>query len=195
MKKETIQMKYLVASDIHGSAFYCKKMLEAYEREQADRLVLLGDILYHGPRNDLPLEYAPKTVISLLNEHKDKIIAVRGNCDAEVDQMVLDFPIMADYTVLQLVPGCMIYLTHGHIYHENHLMPMQAGDILLHGHTHVLRAEEKDGIVILNPGSISIPKEGNSPSYAVLSLNSEKDNKICFTIKTLDGEIIKEYTV
>lgn len=179
-------MKYMIASDIHGSAYYCKKMLEAYDREQAEKLVILGDILYHGPRNDLPLEYAPKTVIPLLNERKYEILAVRGNCDAEVDQMVLDFPILADYAVLNLSDGRMVYLSHGHVYNEANLPPVRSGDVFMQGHTHVLRAEEKEGIVYLNPGSVSIPKEGNPPTYAIL----EDD---AFTIKTFEDEIIKEY--
>ena len=179
-------MKYMIASDIHGSAYYCRKLLEVYKREEAKKLILLGDLLYHGPRNDLPLEYAPKKVIPLLNEHKEDILAVRGNCDAEVDQMVLEFPIMADYAVLELEQGRMLYLSHGHIYHEGHLPPMKKGDVLLHGHTHVLMAKEKDGITILNPGSTSIPKEGNLPTYAVL-----EDG--VFTIKTFENEIVKEY--
>lgn len=181
-------MKYFIASDIHGSAYYCKKMLEAYDREQADKMVLLGDILYHGPRNDLPREYAPKEVISLLNERRVEILAVRGNCDAEVDQMVLQFPIMADYAVIQLEKDCQVYLSHGHVYHEKNLPPMKKGDAFLHGHTHVLRAEQKDGILFLNPGSVSIPKEDNPPTYAILE-------KGIFTVKTFEDEIIKEYAL
>ncbi len=133
-------MKYMFASDIHGSAWYCRKLLEEYRRSGADRLVLLGDILYHGPRNDLPREYAPKEVIGLLNGIKEEIYAVRGNCEAEVDQMVLEFPVMADYAVLAL-NGLTFYATHGHVYHPNHLPPMKSGDILIYGHTHLLRAE------------------------------------------------------
>lgn len=181
-------MKYFIASDIHGSAYYCKKMLEAYDREQADKMVLLGDILYHGPRNDLPREYAPKEVISLLNERRVEILAVRGNCDAEVDQMVLQFPIMADYAVIQLEKDCQVYLSHGHVYHEKNLPPMKKGDAFLHGHTHVLRAEQKDGILFLNPGSVSIPKEDNPPTYAILE-------KGIFTVQTFEDEIIKEYAL
>ena len=181
-------MKYFIASDIHGSAYYCKKMLEAYDREQADKMVLLGDILYHGPRNDLPREYAPKEVISFLNERRVEILAVRGNCDAEVDQMVLQFPIMADYAVIQLEKDCQVYLSHGHVYHEKNLPPMKKGDAFLHGHTHVLRAEQKDGIIFLNPGSVSIPKEDNPPTYAILE-------KGIFTVKTFEDEIIKEYAL
>ena len=177
-------MKYMFASDIHGSAYYCKKMLEAYQKEQADRLVLLGDLLYHGPRNDLPREYAPKEVIKMLNDKKNEIYAVRGNCEAEVDQMVLEFPVMADYCILA-VDGLTFYATHGHVYNQDHLPPMKSGDILIHGHTHVLKAEQREGYILLNPGSVSIPKEGNPPTYAVL------ENGI-FTIKEFDGTIVKE---
>ena len=123
-------MKLMFASDIHGSAYYCRKMLEAYQAEEADRLILLGDILYHGPRNDLPKEYAPKEVIAMLNPMKNDICAVRGNCEAEVDQMVLDFPVMADYALI-LYGERNLYATHGHIYNENNLPPLKNGDILL----------------------------------------------------------------
>ena len=177
-------MKYLFASDIHGSAYYCRKLLDAFREEQAERLVLLGDLLYHGPRNDLPREYAPKEVIALLNEHKNKIYAVRGNCEAEVDQMVLEFPVMADYCILSL-DGRTFYATHGHIYNQDNLPPLQEGDILIHGHTHVLKAQQMDGYILLNPGSVSIPKEGNPATYAVL------ENSI-FTIKDFDGNTVRE---
>lgn len=180
-------MKYMIASDIHGSAYYCRKVLQALEEEGADRLILLGDLLYHGPRNDLPLEYAPKQVIPMLNGIKEKLLAVRGNCDTEVDQMVLEFPIMADYAVLEH-KGKLIYCTHGHVYNEKNQPPLKQGDVILHGHTHVLQAKEVDGIKILNPGSTSIPKEGNPPTYAIL-----QDG--IFTIKTFDKEIIKEYQI
>ena len=129
-------MKYLIASDIHGSAYYCARLLQDFAREQADRLVLLGDILYHGPRNDLPREYAPKRVIDLLNGIRQHIFCVRGNCDAEVDQLVLHFPILADYALLE-AGGRLIFATHGHHYNLEHLPPLQPGDVLLHGHTHV----------------------------------------------------------
>lgn len=180
-------MKYMIASDIHGSAYYCRKMLQALEEEGADRLILLGDLLYHGPRNDLPLEYAPKQVIPMLNGIKEKLLAVRGNCDTEVDQMVLEFPIMADYAVLEH-QGKLIYCTHGHVYNEKNQPPLKQGDVILHGHTHVLQAKEVGGIKILNPGSTSIPKEGNPPTYAIL-----QDG--IFTIKTFEKEIIKEYQI
>ena len=165
-------MKLMFASDIHGSAYYCRRMLELYQKSNANRLILLGDILYHGPRNDLPKDYAPKEVIAMLNPLKDQILAVRGNCDTEVDQMVLEFPILADYAFL-LVEGQAIYATHGHIFHENHLPPVQDGDVLIHGHTHLLEPKEirtEDGrrIKILNPGSVSIPKDGNPATYGIL---------------------------
>lgn len=165
-------MKWMIASDLHGSAYYCRKMLEAFEREGADRLFLLGDLLYHGPRNDLPREYAPKEVIPLLNEKREKLLCVRGNCDAEVDQMVLEFPVLADYAVLP-VGRRLIYATHGHIYHVKNLPPLAPGDVLLHGHTHVPAwTEFGQGNLYLNPGSVSIPKENSPHSYMTLEGNT-----------------------
>lgn len=165
-------MKWMIASDLHGSAYYCRKMLEAFEREGADRLFLLGDLLYHGPRNDLPREYAPKEVIPLLNGKKEKLLCVRGNCDAEVDQMVLEFPVLADYVVLP-VGRRLIYATHGHIYHVKNLPPLAPGDVLLHGHTHVPAwTEFGQGNLYLNPGSVSIPKENSPHSYMTLEENT-----------------------
>lgn len=165
-------MKWMIASDLHGSAYYCRKMLEAFEREGADRLFLLGDLLYHGPRNDLPREYAPKEVIPLLNGKREKLLCVRGNCDAEVDQMVLEFPVLADYAVLP-VGQRLIYATHGHIYHVKNLPPLAPGDVLLHGHTHVPAwTEFGQGNLYLNPGSVSIPKEDSPHSYMILEGNT-----------------------
>ena len=180
-------MKYFIASDIHGSAYYCEKMLEAYRREGADRLILLGDILYHGPRNDLPRDYAPKRVIELLNAVKDEIFCVRGNCDTEVDQMVLPFPILADYALLD-INGSTVFITHGHKHNLSALPPMKRGDVLLHGHTHIPACEEKDGITYLNPGSVSIPKEGSANSYMIL----EGD---VFMNKTLEGEVVFDFSL
>lgn len=180
-------MKYMFASDIHGSAYYCKKMLQAFEEEKAGRLILLGDLLYHGPRNDLPKDYAPKEVIAMLNEYRQVIYNVRGNCDAEVDQMVLSFPIMADYALLE-IEGRTFYLSHGHVYHEDNLPPLMPGDVFVHGHTHLLRAEKKETYTILNPGSVSIPKGGNIPTYAILE-------KGVFTIKGFDGTIVQELSL
>ena len=188
LRKELFHMKMLFASDIHGSAFFCRQLLDIYRKSGAARLVLLGDILYHGPRNDLPREYAPREVISMLNPLKDQIYAVRGNCDTEVDQMVLQFPILADYALLS-IEGKTLYATHGHVFNQDSLPPIQAGAILLHGHTHLLKAEKMETdcgtVAILNPGSVSIPKGGNPNTYAIL------ENGI-FTIKTLDGEIVRE---
>ena len=165
-------MKWMIASDLHGSAYYCRKMLEAFEREEAYRLLLLGYLLYHGPRNDLPREYAPKEVIPLLNGKREKLLCVRGNCDAEVDQMVLEFPVLADYAVLP-VGRRLIYATHGHIYHVKNLPPLAPGDVLLHGHTHVPAwTEFGQGNLYLNPGSVSIPKENSPNSYMTLEGNT-----------------------
>ena len=165
-------MKWMIASDLHGSYFYASQMQQAFEREQADRLLLLGDLLYHGPRNDLPREYAPKEVIPLLNGKKEKLLCVRGNCDAEVDQMVLEFPVLADYAVLP-VGQRLIYATHGHIYHVKNLPPLAPGDVLLHGHTHVPAwTEFGQGNLYLNPGSVSIPKENSPHSYMILEGNT-----------------------
>lgn len=159
-------MKLLIASDIHGSAYYCEQLLDAYKKENPDKLILLGDILYHGPRNDLPKDYAPKKVIPLLNSIQEKIICVRGNCDAEVDQMVLEFPIMADYKEIT-VDGKRLFLTHGHVYNDVKFPPVKEGDIVIHGHTHVPRCSEINGVLFLNPGSVSIPKEDSKNGYLV----------------------------
>ena len=173
-------MKLMIASDIHGSAYYCKKMLECYQEEKAERLLLLGDLLYHGPRNDLPRDYAPKEVISMLNEAKEELLCVRGNCDAQVDQMVLEFPILSDSMILYL-DGHMMFATHGHIYNQNSLPPFKRGDILLHGHTHIQAMEDCGAYIYLNPGSVSIPKNGRENSYMIY-----EDGK--FTVKNLDGK-------
>ena len=180
-------MKYMFASDIHGSAYYCRKMLDAFEKEGAERLVLLGDLLYHGPRNDLPKEYAPKQVIPMLNAMKDKIYAVRGNCEAEVDQMVLEFPIMAEYCILYLNQR-MIFATHGHVFHEKNLPMLKKGDILLHGHTHVPVCREHEDYIYMNPGSVSIPKENSAHSYMTY-----EDG--LFQWKDLDGNVYMKYGI
>lgn len=153
-------MKLIIASDIHGSAFWCRKLMELVEAERPDRLVLLGDLLYHGPRNDLPRDYAPKQVIPMLSVYKDIILAVRGNCEAEVDQMVLPFPCMADYALLS-ADGLGMYLTHGHRRCPDDLPPLPEGTVFLSGHTHVKLDEMRGGIRCLNPGSVSIPKDGS----------------------------------
>lgn len=154
-------MKLIIASDIHGSAYWCGKLMDLVEAEHPDKLILLGDLLYHGPRNDLPKDYAPKQVIPMLSGYRDIIIAVRGNCEAEVDQMVLSFPCMADFSQL-LVDGKTFYLTHGHHHSPDSLPPLTAGSIFLSGHTHVKMDEVRNGIRCLNPGSVSIPKDGSN---------------------------------
>ena len=160
-------MKLMIASDIHGSAYYAEKLREAYVAEQAEKLILLGDLLYHGPRNDLPKDYAPKKVIEILNGLKNELLCVRGNCDTEVDQMVLPFPLLADYAAV-LDGNRLIYATHGHIYNEDRLPPLHPGDILLCGHTHVPRYTPHSTFTYVNPGSVSIPKEGSRHSYLIL---------------------------
>lgn len=175
-------MKLFIASDIHGSAYYCRLMLERYRAEKADRLLLLGDVLYHGPRNDLPEEYAPKQVIAMLNELKNEILCVRGNCDTEVDQMVLEFPVLADYALLR-IDDRTIYATHGHIYNENNLPPIQKGDVLLNGHTHVPKCVKHENYTYMNPGSVSIPKENSHHGYMTL------ENGV-FLWKDLSGTIV-----
>ena len=157
-------MKWMIASDIHGSAKWCRELVRKYGEEHADRLLLLGDVLYHGPRNDLPDEYSPKSVIAMLNEMKNDILCVRGNCDTEVDQMVLEFPVLADYAVIDL-GKTLVYATHGHVYNESKLPPLRDGDILLHGHTHVPKCMEHETYTYMNPGSVSIPKNGSAHSY------------------------------
>ena len=181
-------MKFLIASDIHGSAFYCDLLLKAIEKENADRIILLGDILYHGPRNDLPRDYAPKKVIEMLNPIKEKLLCVRGNCDTEVDQMVLSFPVLADYAVIP-VGDKLIYATHGHNYNPSTLPPLAKGDILLNGHTHIPKCTEYENFVYMNPGSVSIPKEDSCHSYMTLE-NGE------FLWKNLENsEIYLRYNV
>ncbi len=177
-------MKLIIASDIHGDAECCRALLETFEREGAEKMLLLGDILYHGPRNDLPSDYAPKKVIEMLNAVSDKIICVRGNCEAEVDQMVLNFPCMSDTAVVfDGETGISMYMSHGHIYSPDNLPKMPPRSVFLSGHTHILSAEQKNGVLCLNPGSVSLPKGGNPKSYAVY------ENGI-FEIKTLDGRAI-----
>lgn len=180
-------MKLMIASDIHGSFYFCKKLVELYKQEKAERLILLGDILYHGPRNDLPRDYAPKEVITLLNGMKNDLLCVRGNCDTEVDQMVLDFPIMADYMTMFL-DGHMVFATHGHKYSMDDLPPLKKGDILLHGHTHVQAMRDMSDYIYLNPGSVSIPKEGNRHSCMIYESG-------VYSIIDLEGTVIDQMVI
>lgn len=167
-------MKFVIASDIHGSAKYCRKLIEAFKREGADKLLLLGDILYHGPRNPLPEEYSPQDVIAMLTELKGKIICVRGNCDAEIDLTVLPFPV-PDYAQV-CADGLNICLSHGH----REVPSLGKGDIYLTGHTHV-PLKEAGEYIHLNPGSVSLPKENSNHGYILY------DNRK-FVFKTIEGE-------
>ena len=161
-------MKYIIASDIHGSAAWCKDLITAFENEGADKLILLGDLLYHGPRNDFPDEYSPKQVFAMLNAMKDKILCVRGNCDSEVDQMVLEFPIMADYAVLSHGEKTL-FLTHGHLFNADMPPLLKAGDVLFNGHFHTPENRVlENGATYANCGSVSLPKEGFPHSYILI---------------------------
>ncbi len=153
-------MKFVIASDLHGSAYWSGKLMDLIEKEEPDKILLLGDLLYHGPRNDLPRDYAPKQVIPMLSRYKDRIIAVRGNCEAEVDQMVLPFPCMADYALVT-DGDVTFYLPHGHHANPDALPTLEAGTVFLSGHTHVKMDEVRGDIRCVNPGSVSIPKDGS----------------------------------
>ena len=181
MDKGGFEMKLLFASDIHGSSSYAKKVVEKFEETKSDQLILLGDVMYHGPRNPLPKEYNPQKVSQILNQYKNKIIAVRGNCDSEVDQMLLQFPMLADYTILY-VDGIRFFVTHGHLFDEDNLPNLSSQDVLIYGHYHLPIAKKKDDIYILNPSSVSLPKEGTN-SYGIY------ENKV-FTIYDFDGNIV-----
>lgn len=177
-------MKLMFASDIHGDISRARATFEALDREGAEKLFLLGDLLYFGPRNQLTASYDPQAVIKLLNENKEKLLTVRGNCEAEVDQMVLDFPVMAEYAYIS-VDGFSMLLTHGHKINMQSATNMRAGEILIHGHTHVPCIESFGlGNIYLNPGSTTYPKENNPPSYMVY------ENGV-FEIKELfSGEVL-----
>ncbi|MCD8117014.1 MAG: phosphodiesterase [Oscillospiraceae bacterium] len=174
-------MKYIIASDLHGAAQCVQKLADAFSRHQADYMLLLGDLLYHGPRNALPDQYGPKRAIELLNGLADRLICVRGNCEAEVDQQVLDFPVTADYGWL-VEDGRRLFMTHGHLYSPD-LPPsfLARGEVVLSGHTHVPAWQEREGRWFLNPGSVSIPKKGSPNSYMTLEGST-------FTWYTLEGQ-------
>ena len=180
-------MKLLIASDIHGSAACCRQLMARIEEFAPDRILLLGDLLYHGPRNSLPQDYDCPTVAQQLNAMKDQIIAVRGNCDCEVDQMVLEFPIMADYALVEW-NGLMLFATHGHRYNETCPPPMADGTILLNGHFHVPACADHEWYTYINPGSTSLPKNGSVGSYLILEDRT-------FTWKDMDGNAYKSYTI
>lgn len=180
-------MKIMIASDIHGSAKYCRDLLRAFEKENPDKLLLLGDILYHGPRNALPEEYAPQKAAEMLNAVAGKILCVRGNCDSEVDQMLLSFPIMSDYYLIA-TESLSVIATHGHKYNADNPLPHSPGQIFLQGHTHIPGKTQANDCIWLNPGSVSIPKENSPHSYATLTGNN-------FDIKTLSGETFLKYSL
>lgn len=178
-------MKLMFASDLHGSAPACRKILEAYRRERAERLCLLGDLLYHGPRNGLFEGYDPQETARLLNGARNELLCVRGNCDSEVDQMMLEFPILSDSALL-FADGHSFFLSHGHHFNPENLPPLKEGDILINGHTHLFGAEKVNGITCLNDGSPARPKNGNPPTYLIY------ENGI-FLWKTPEGEEIRLY--
>ncbi len=180
-------MKLFFISDIHGSLSSLNAALKCFHEERADQIVILGDALYHGPRNPLPDGYNPAETAGLLNQYKDRIIAVRGNCDSEVDQMLIEYPMMETYGIVQLADR-KLFLTHGHIYHPDDHPPLRAGDILAFGHIHLPLAEKRGEIFVFNPGSISLPKENNPPSYGLFDGGK-------LQVKTFDGEVLREVAV
>jgi len=180
-------MKLMIASDIHGSAVWCEKLISAYKEENADRLLLLGDLLYHGPRNRLSDGYSPKAVIEMLNSIKDEILCVRGNCDSEVDQMVLEFPILAEYSYISCGKA-NIFACHGHNFNEKNLPSLKKGDILLNGHTHIPAAREVGEFIYINPGSVSMPKEDSHHGYILF------ENDI-FYWRDFDKNTVKKYSL
>ncbi|EDP58467.1 phosphodiesterase [Vibrio sp. AND4] len=181
-------MKLFFASDLHGSLPATEETIKLYLATGADHLILLGDTLNHGPRNPIPEGYNPPKVAGLLNQYKDQIIAVRGNCDSEVDQMLLNFPMMMDYAWILLESGKRLFLTHGHLYNSSKRPPLREGDIIAHGHTHVPVAEVQDGVIIFNPGSMTFPRNGLSPSYGVMEGNTLK-------VQTPEGEVLAQTTI
>ncbi|MCI8617264.1 MAG: phosphodiesterase [Clostridia bacterium] len=176
-------MKVLVISDIHGSGYYAEKIKEIDEREKTEKIILLGDLYYHGPRNDLSQEYNPMKVAEVLNSLKNKLLVIKGNCDAEVDEMISEFDFQ-DH-ILMKINGKNIYFTHGHKYNIDKI-PYEEFDMLIYGHIHQGFIEEKEGYIFANPGSISLPKCNTEHSYIILD-----ENKII--LKRVDGEILKEY--
>lgn len=180
-------MRMMIAADLHGSAYYARRIQEIFEQTVPERLILLGDLLYHGPRNPLPRDYAPMETAAILNSMRDKILAVRGNCDSEVDQLVLDFPIGADYMIWYDC-GTLIFTTHGHVFNEEKRPLIGPRDILLQGHTHIPAVEDLGHFVCLNPGSAALPKEGWDPTYMLY-----EDG--VFTIHTLEGAPVMSYNL
>ncbi|WP_458119587.1 phosphodiesterase [Paenibacillus sp. Z6-24] len=179
-------MKIMFISDIHGSLHWLNRAIEKVEQEKPGQIVLLGDYMYHGPRNPLPDEYNPAEVANTLNRYRHQVIAVRGNCDAEVDQMLLQFPMMGDYVILYH-ESRKIYVTHGHGYSMEHLPQLKPVDVFIQGHTHIPVAEQRDGIYLLNPGSIALPKEDYPHSYGILEGST-------FTVRSFEDKVVKQIT-
>jgi putative phosphoesterase len=177
-------VKLFFASDLHGSLPATEQVLELYKASGAQHLVLLGDTLNHGPRNPVPEGYNPPAVADKLNEFASQVIAVRGNCDSEVDQMLLSFPMMMDYSWVLLPTGQRIFLTHGHLYNTNKRPPLNPGDVIAHGHTHIPVAEYQDEIFIFNPSSVTFPRDGHPASYGLYE-NGQ------FSVISFDGETLK----
>ncbi|KJY92717.1 phosphodiesterase [Vibrio neptunius] len=180
-------MKLFFASDLHGSLPATEKMLAQFDRSGTDTLVLLGDILNHGPRNSVPEGYNPPVVAQRLNQYADKIIAVRGNCDSEVDQMLLSFPMMMDYAWVLVANGHRLFVTHGHLYNKDKRPPLKHGDVIAHGHTHVPEAQWQGEQIIFNPGSVTFPRNGFEPSFGVYEEGGLKvvtfDNQVLASIR------------
>ncbi|WP_028864444.1 phosphodiesterase [Psychromonas aquimarina] len=181
-------MKLFFASDLHGSLPAAEQVLEKYQASGADYLVILGDLLNHGPRNPVPQGYQPAAVAQLLNNYSDEILAVRGNCDSEVDQMLLNFPMLETYSWILLESGTRIFLTHGHLYNSDHRPPLKAGDVIAHGHTHIPAAEQNGAQFIFNPGSITFPKQGYTPSYGLYEEGT-------FKVLSFSDEILKQVSI
>lgn len=181
-------MKIIFASDIHGSKETCEKLFTIFNEEKADRLILLGDYLYHGPRNGIPADYDPQAVVKMLNQYKDKLFCVRGNCDSEVDQMLLEFPMMADYTLLSLPNNKIAFITHGHLFNTATPPSLSKGDLLIHGHTHIPTIEKNENYTYINPGSVSFPKSQYGSSYMIYENGK-------FTINAFDRQEITTYNI
>ncbi len=182
-KEASRNMKIQFISDVHGSPGALEAALEAGRRAGAGQVAFLGDALYHGPRNPLPADYDPARTAEVFNRWRDRILAVRGNCDSEVDQMLLAFPALADYAWI-LAWGRRVFLTHGHRFDPDRLPPLSPGDIFVSGHTHIPLAERRGEIWVLNPGSVGLPKDGHSPSYGLLDAE-------WLEVRSLDGNVLR----
>ncbi len=180
-------MRIMFISDIHGSIIYAKKAIEKFESEKCDKLVITGDILYHDSHHGNPEDFNKKEVANLLNQYNDKIIAIRGNCDSDSDQWLLDFDMMEDYKEI-LLEDRKIFITHGHLFNRESMPRLNKGDLFIHGHFHVPMTEVVGEVYYLNPGSISLPRQNSKNSYGIL--DGDK-----FTVKDLEGTMVKEIAI